>query len=77
MADYDVVKHGDKWAAEREGSARASSLHDTQAEAYDAARSLAQGSGGGEVRIHRTDGTIRNSNTIGKPDPDPPKDTKH
>ena len=33
--------------------------------------------GGGEVRIHGTDGKIRNSNTIGKPDPNPPRDTKH
>jgi hypothetical protein len=33
--------------------------------------------GGGEVRIHGADGTLRNANTIGKPDPSPPRDRVH
>ena len=78
MADYDVTKNPNGgWDAKREGGSRASSNHDRQSEAYDAARDLARTSGGGEVRIHGTDGKIRNSNTIGKPDPNPPRDTKH
>jgi Uncharacterized protein conserved in bacteria (DUF2188) len=78
MADYNVTKNpSGGWDAKREGGSRASSHHDRQSEAYDAARDLARNSGGGEVRIHGTDGKIRNSNTIGKPDPDPPRDTKH
>lgn len=78
MADYDVTKNPDgSWEAKREGAGRASSRHDRQRDAYDAARGYAANSGGGEVRIHGTDGKIRNSNTIGKPDPNPPRDTKH
>ena len=38
---------------------------------------LEQRPGGDEVIIHRPDGQIRNSNTINRPDPDPPRDTKH
>jgi hypothetical protein len=34
-----------------------------------AATAFALHSGGGEVRIHGTDGTIRDTNTIGKADP--------
>lgn len=78
MADYDVTKDpsGD-WKATREGAGKASSRHDTQREAYNAARDYAANSGGGEVRIHGEDGKIRNTNTIGKPDPNPPRDKKH
>lgn len=78
MADYDVTPDfNGGWKAKREGAARASSHHDRQSDAYAAARDYAANSGGGEVRIHGTDGKIRNSNTIGKPDPNPPRDTKH
>lgn len=78
MADYDVTPNpeGD-WNATREGASRASSHHDRQAEAQKAATRCAGNSGGGEVRIHGADGRIRNSNTIGKPDPNPPRDRKH
>ena len=33
-----VTPHGDKWAVQREGSSRASSLHDTQKEAEQKGR---------------------------------------
>jgi hypothetical protein len=77
MADYDVTRGPDGWKAKREGAERASSLHPTQADAQRAATDYAANSGGGEVRIHRPSGQIRNSNTIGKPDPNPPEDKKH
>ena len=78
MADYDVTKNrAGGWDAKREGASRASSHHRLQGEAYDAARDLARKSGGGEVRIHGIDGRFRNSNTIGKPDPDPSRDREH
>jgi hypothetical protein len=78
MADYEVTRNSDGgWDARRDGARRASSHHDRQSDAYAAARGYALNSGGGEVRIHGTDGRIRNSNTIGKPDPNPPRDTKH
>jgi Uncharacterized protein conserved in bacteria (DUF2188) len=78
VADYEVTPNPDGgWDAKRDGASRASSHHDRQSDAYDAARGYAANSSGGEVRIHGRDGKIRNSNTIGKPDPDPPRDTKH
>jgi hypothetical protein len=66
------------WDAKGERAERASSHHDTQAEAEAAAKRYAGNQGGGEVRLHRPDGTIRDSDTV-RParDPNPPKDTKH
>jgi hypothetical protein len=58
--------------------AQRSSVHfETQSEAYDRARQIVGNLGGGEVVIHGRDGQIRNSNTIDRPDPDPPRDTRH
>jgi hypothetical protein len=66
------------WDAKAEGAKHASSNHRTQAEAEVAAKGYAANRGGGEVRIHRPNGSIRDSDTV-KParDPNPPKDTKH
>jgi len=52
-----VVPHGDGWAVKREGNERQSSTHNTQREAIDAARNLAND--GDDLVIHRPDGTIR------------------
>lgn len=65
------------WDVRAPGSERASGHFDTQAEAYARAREIVGNLGGGEVVIHGADGRIRNSNTIDRPDPDPPRDTKH
>jgi Uncharacterized protein conserved in bacteria (DUF2188) len=76
MADYDVQYDKDKenWGAKREGAGRAAARFDTQAEAHAAARALVENSGGGEVRDHRKDNNqIRNTDTIGKKDPNPPR----
>jgi hypothetical protein len=78
MSDYDVTRRPDgKWQATTPGAKRASSVQDTQSAAQRDATRFARGSVGGEVRIRGTDGRIRNSNTIGKPDPFPPRDRKH
>lgn len=78
MSDYHVTRRPDgSWQVITPGASRASSVHDTQADAQQAATGYAANSGGGEVRIHGVDGRIRNSNTIGKPDPFPPRDSKH
>jgi hypothetical protein len=67
-----------KWADRAEGAERAAGLYSTQAAAQGAATErLEHHSGGGEVIIHRPNGQIRNSNTIHRPDPDPPRDTRH
>ena len=65
------------WDVRAPHSERASGHFDTQTDAYDRAREVVGNLGGGEVVIHGRDGQIRNSNTIGHPDPCPPIDTKH
>lgn len=64
MTNYHVTPRDDGWAAQKEGAQRASSVHRTQAEAIDAARSYASSQGGGELNIHGRDGGIRAKDTI-------------
>jgi len=56
-----------------DGASHAASQHSTQEAAHAAARRLAENAGGGEVRIHGMDGQIRESDTIAKRDPYPPR----
>lgn len=80
MANYHVTRRegSDVWTVVREGSERASATATTQSDAERLAKELAANSGGGEVRIHRPDGTIRDSDTVAPAkDPFPPKDKKH
>jgi len=64
MPNYSVSKDGDDWVAKRDDASRASSRHDTQADAIDAARGYARNAGGGELSIHGRDGQIRAKDTI-------------
>ena len=66
-----VVQRGDQWGTLREGAARTSGNHDTQAQAIQAGRDMAR-QGTGELLIHGTDGAIRARNSYGN-DPFPPK----
>jgi hypothetical protein len=69
---------GGEWGDKAEGAQRAGGLYPTQAEAQAASTEhLNNRPGGGEVVIHRPNGQVRNSNTIKRPDPNPPRDTKH
>ena len=61
-----VTPRGDGWASQRAGASRASSLHDTQAEAIAASRGYLQNRGGGELDIHGRNGAIRAKDTIPK-----------
>jgi uncharacterized protein YdaT len=70
-----VVKRDDGWAVRGEGNSRDTSHHETQGDAIDAARDIAQNQRS-EVVIHRADGRIRDRDSYGK-DPFPPRDTKH
>lgn len=72
--DYHVVPRDDKWALQKEGADRATSLHNTQKEAQQAGRDLARKQGV-EVVVHGKDGSIRNPNSYGN-DPRSIKDTK-
>lgn len=66
-----VVPRGDDWAVKGAGNKRATSIHDTQKEATDAARRIAKNQQS-EVVIHRPDGRIRDKDSQGS-DPFPPK----
>ncbi len=70
-----VVPHGKEWAVRGEGNDKVTSIHDTQSEAIDAARSIAQNQKS-ELVIHGLDGQIRDKDGASH-DPFPPRDTKH
>jgi hypothetical protein len=66
------------WKVVKPGAKRASATAPTQAAAEKRAKEIVRKEGGGEVRVHRPDGTIRDSDTVAPGnDPNPPKDTKH
>lgn len=69
--NYWTTKHSDGWAVKREGASRASSVHETQADAWKETKRLARGSEG-EALLQGQNGQIRTRNTYGK-DPYPPK----
>lgn len=72
--DIHVVPHESGWAVRREGGDRASSVHDTKADAMEQARDQGRRDHV-EVVEHGRDGRIQGSNSYGN-DPNPPKDTK-
>jgi hypothetical protein len=66
------------WANKKNGSERAGSLHDTQAEAIAAAREMLHNTGGGELTVQGLDGKFRSKDTIAPGnDPFPPRDREH
>lgn len=65
------------WNVVAPNAERSSGHFDTQREAYERARQIVTNLGGGEVVIHDRHGRIRDPNTIGRPDPNPPRDTRH
>lgn len=73
--DRSVFRRPDgKWVNQRHDRSQATSLHDTQADAYAAARANLQNQGGGEISIHGVNGQIRDKNTIPPGNDDfPPK----
>lgn len=80
MSNYHITKDTDsnQWRITKEGADRASGFADTQKEAEHEAKRLAGNTGGGEVRIHRPNGPIRDSDTVPPGnDPCPPRDRRH
>lgn len=69
--DQHVVPHDRGWAVKGEGNSRATSIHDTQAQAIEAARQTAINQKS-EVLIHGRNGQIRARDSFGA-DPYPPK----
>lgn len=77
--DRTVYRRSDgRWVNKRNDSDRASSVHDTQRDAIDAARRHLVNQGGGELTVKGRDGRIRSKDTspLGN-DPLPPRDTEH
>jgi hypothetical protein len=70
-----VVPTDGTWGVRGQGNSRLTSRHDTQSEAIEAARQIAQNQGG-EVFIHNRQGQIRDRDSYGN-DPCPPQDQKH
>ena len=69
---------GGQWANKKNGNTKATSVHNTQKEAEDAAREQLKKSGGGELTTMGEDGKIRSKDTIPPAkDPNPPKDKEH
>ena len=66
------------WANKRNDAGKASSVHDTQQAAIDAAHQMLVNQGGGELTVQGRDGRIRSKDTIAPGnDPNPPRDTEH
>lgn len=63
------------WAVIGEGDERASSLHETQGEAIETGRSIAENNRA-ELVIHDRENRIRDKDSFGN-DPCPPRDRKH
>lgn len=66
-----VVPHASGWAVKGAGNHKATSVHPTQREAFEAARTTAINQRA-EVLVHGRNGQIRERNTYGS-DPYPPK----
>ncbi|OYU14923.1 MAG: hypothetical protein CFE37_08565 [Alphaproteobacteria bacterium PA4] len=66
-----VVPHESGWAVKGAGNTRATSVHETQAQAIEAARNIARNQES-ELLIHRRNGQIRERDSFGN-DPFPPE----
>lgn len=75
--DRSVYKRDDKWVNKKDSASKASSIHDTQEEAIQAAKQNLKNQGGGELKTMGRNGKIRSKDTISKKDPFPPRDTEH
>jgi uncharacterized protein YdaT len=72
MANQHVVRRDEGWAIRKENAERDTVVLPTQQGAFEKAREIAEKQGG-DVLVHGRDGKIRERNTYGKPDYDPPK----
>jgi len=70
-----VVRHGDKWAVKGEGNKRATKVTDTQKQAINVAKEIAQNQKS-ELIIQGRDGKIRSKDSYGN-DPYPLKDKEY
>lgn len=66
-----VVPHADGWAVKGAGNSRATSVHETQSQAIQEARSIAKNNHS-ELLVHGRNGQIRERDSFGN-DQCPPK----
>ncbi len=62
---FHVTKDGDTWQVKKRGAKRASSRHDTKADAVERGRQLAKRTGLGQLIVHKQDGKIQTEYTYG------------
>lgn len=78
MPNRHVVPGPKGWSVKVPNVPAPESNHRTQGAAEKAAKQAVQREGGGEVVIHRPDGTIRDADTVAPGhDPFPPRDNRH
>jgi len=66
------------WENKKNSNKQASSVHSTQADAVNAAKSMLKNQGGGELAIKGLDGKFKSKDTIPPGiDPCPPRDKEH
>lgn len=72
--DRTISRRSDgTWENKRNDADRASSVHNTQADAQRAAREMLKNQGGGELTTKGVDGRIRDKDTVAPGnDPNPP-----
>ncbi len=70
-----VPTKDNRWGVRGEGNSRSTKKTDSQTEAIDVARNIAQNQHS-EVVIHKPNGQIRDKDSYGH-DPPPPQDKKH
>ena len=76
--DQTIYPTEDGWANKRNDANKASSVHQTQAEAIKEATKTLKNQGGGELTVKGRDGKIRSKDTIPPGnDPLPPRDKEH
>lgn len=74
---YVTHRSDGNWNVKRPGAQRPSIVTPTQYQAEQwAKQQLRKNPDGGEVKIQNTQGKWRDSDTIGRRDPNPPKDTR-
>lgn len=65
---------GEGWATQTAGVRRAEGVYPTQRQAEYRGRDMLRQHGGGELVTRDRSGQIRSKDTIGQPDPNPPRD---
>lgn len=70
---WHITTHDDDgWQVKKAGNDQATSVHENKQEAIEAGRDLAKDQALGQLKIHKTDGTIQEERTYG----DDPAGTK-